>query len=149
MNSKSITKAAPPALQVGGILSGTLWGFTGLGSAGLAADSCGNLAFYFSWGGGLGVGAGFSATGDVAVSTAPTVNGLKGPFANNFVGAGEGLNTGAGTFGGNDANGRPVVGVTGSVGAGLGAAASVTVTKTTIIPLTKMWNSSNGKCGCN
>jgi len=121
----------------GGVTFGvTGLGFTGVLSAGLATDSCGNLAVYFSWGGGAGLGAGVSGTGDVSVSSGSTVNDLKGPFVNNFVGAGEGLDAGAGTFGGLDADGQPVTGATGSVGAGLGATASVTVTDTTIVPIT-------------
>ena len=121
----------------GGVTLGiTGAGFTGVFSVGLATDTCGNLAFYYSWGGGAGLGAGISGTGDVAVSSGDTVNDLAGPFVNNFVGAGDGLDSGAGTFGGLGANGQPVTGVTGSVGAGLGASASVTVTDTTIVPIT-------------
>ena len=76
-----------------------------------------------------------SLTGDAYASNAKNINDLAGPFANDSVGAGEGIDFAAGTFYGPSPDGS-VIGIGGSAGAGLGVSGSVTVTKTTVIPLT-------------
>jgi hypothetical protein len=61
------------------------------GSLGYAFDSCGNAGFYFSWGGGVGVGLGGSFTGDAYASNATGISDLAGAFVNDSVGPGDGM----------------------------------------------------------
>lgn len=93
----------------------------------------------------MGVGLGGSFTGDVYVSNAANINDLAGPFVNNTVGAGDGVDGAAGSFYGSSPDGT-VIGVGASAGAGLGASGSVTVTSTTIVPLLPF--RGGGACGC-
>jgi RHS repeat-associated protein len=119
--------------QVGVSLSYTFWGLTGVVSGGIAFDSSGNVALYGAYGGGLGAGAGDSvgATADVGISpNAQTINDLTGWFTNLTVNGGDGVDAAVGTYAGVTADGRPVNGVTGSVGIGGGASSSVTRTNT-------------------
>lgn len=61
---------------------------SGQASVGLALDSTGNVALYFSGGPGGGVGVGGDAGLTVQGSSAPTVQDLAGPFGNLSAGGG-------------------------------------------------------------
>lgn len=120
-----ISNADPSGLtttQIGGSLSGTLWGGTGIISAGIVVDGSGNFGIYWSWGGGAGIGVGVSGTADAYYSNASNINDLAGPFVNLTVGAGDGVDAAAGTFAGDSPDGsvvggrRKLWGGSGSVG---------------------------------
>jgi RHS repeat-associated protein len=118
-----------------GVTVNVQWGPISItGSAGIAFDGRGGVATYASGGGGLGVGARTSGGVSASVSTAQTVEDLAGPFNNFSVGAGLGPDVSADYFVGTSPNG-PVIGGGLTVGVGLGAGGSTTVTGTGVCPL--------------
>ncbi len=100
------------------------------GSAGFAVDNQGNYTDYVAGGGGLGVGAAASATGGFAVSNAPSVSDLAGPFNVASYGGGLGLDAAVDGFTGASPDGQVTgFGISGGVGAGGGASDAITNTK--------------------
>lgn len=108
------------------------------GSAGFAIDDSGTLASYLSG----GAGAGTSATlldGSLgiggALSNAPTVCNLSGPFNNYSVAGGLGGGASGDVF--TDPT-NPIIGVGGTVGVGFGAGFSAIKTDTLVTPLFRL-----------
>jgi RHS repeat-associated protein len=103
-------------------------------SGGVVVDSSGNVGTYTTGGGGLGVGAEVSGGISVSGSNAQTINDLSGPFATGSLGGGWGPNASGDFFTGDSPHGW-VYGGGVTVGAGLGAGGSSSITGTLINPL--------------
>jgi RHS repeat-associated protein len=108
-------------------------------SGGVVVDSSGNVGTYTTGGGGLGVGAEVSGGISVSGSNAQTINDLSGPFATGSLGGGWGPNASGDFFTGDSPHGW-VYGGGITVGAGLGAGGSSSITGTLINPL---WSPSS------
>lgn len=122
-------------LQIGLTLNFQIGPFTAQFSAGFAADTCGNFGSYTSTPiAGAGVGSDISGGLSAAVSNAPTINSLNGPFVNSSADVGTGTNGSVDTFYGSDQNGSPIMGAGGTIGIGAGGGVSTTVTNTSVHP---------------
>lgn len=123
-------------VNIGINASGSIGEAAGTVSAGIVADSNGNVAGYFTYGGGAAVNTG--ASGSVSVtggaSSASTVCGFKGPFFEYGANAGYGEAGGASWYTGVDSHNVPVVGYSGSLGWGGGAEAYEAITITRVKP---------------
>jgi len=124
-------------VQIGGTIQG-VWGpAAGVGFAGIAFDGHGNVGVYFGGGGGTGAGAMASGGLSVAGSNGDTINDLKGPFANVSLGGGWGPSATGDAFTGWADDGRAIAGGGFTFGPGAGAGASLGVTDTAVIDITK------------
>ena len=107
-------------------------GFDGQASFGVAVDGYGNVRGYTAGGAGPAIGAGGSLGLSLQGSSAQTVAGLGGPFANQSIGLGDGLSGSVDTFQGMDGS-NIVTGGGVTFGVGLGAGVSSTITGTNIL----------------
>jgi hypothetical protein len=107
-------------------------------SGGIAIDSSGNIGTYTYYGAGVGVGEHVSGGVNVAGSNAKTICDLNGPFSNQSLGGGAGLDASVDTFSGSSNNGT-IIGAGITLGAGLGLGGSSTITNTTVTPLGDLW----------
>jgi RHS repeat-associated protein len=125
--------------QIGVSVSYTLGIFGGVGPsgnlfAGLTFDSEGNFGTYSGSGYGIGAGAGLSGGISVQGSNAKTICDLRDKFDNISAGGGWGPSATGDGFYGDSPNGR-VEGGGLTIGPGLGATGSATITDTTVTVL--------------
>jgi hypothetical protein len=118
--------------QVGVAINVTIGPFTVALGGGIAFDGHGNIAGYSEYGGGASVGADISGGLTIKGSNGDTINDLNGPFVNASVGGGAGPHGSADVFMGTGENGQTVTGGGITIGGGLGAGASTTITTTTV-----------------
>jgi RHS repeat-associated protein len=119
-------------LQIGIAGGGTFLGiFVPQGGAGFAIDTKGNVGVYAYAGIGVGVGVQAGAGLSIQGSNAQTIFDLSGKFTNTSAHGGAGFGGSADYFAGSSPNG-PVVGGGATVGASVGASASITQTTTTV-----------------
>ncbi len=130
-------------VQVGITVTGQVGPFTFTGSAGIAFDGSGNIGVYTTGGGGAGAGGGVSGGVSVSGSNAQTINDLSGPFNQVSLGGGWGPNASGDAFTGSSPNGT-VHGGGVTVGPGLSAGGSTTITGTNITPLFNVFGNPNG-----
>ena len=102
----------------------------------IAIDQDLNIGHLQILGGGVGVGSKVSGGFSLGASNAPHVSDLVDLFNNQSIGGGLGLYGSIDTFEGRGQDGQLVVGGGGTLGVGLGAGVSNTVTNTWITPLT-------------
>lgn len=113
-------------------------------SGGFVIDDNGNIGTYTTGGGGLGMGARASGGISISFSNAQTISDLSGPFSSGSLGGGWGANASGDYFTGPSNNGW-VTGGGVTIGAGLGAGGSSSITYTRINPIGQLW----GTGGCN
>jgi hypothetical protein len=116
------------------------WNF----SKGLVIDDNGNIGVYTAIGSGLGMGEPISGGISTSVSNAQTIFDLQGPFSSGSLGGGWGPNASGDYFTGPSPDGW-VIGGGITIGAGLGAGGSSSITVTQISPIGHLWGSG----GCN
>ena len=116
-----------------------MFGPVGLnGSGGFVIDSSGNLAWYNTYGGGLGAGAKCSGGVAVGSSNAVTVYDLEGLFGQVTVGGGPGVCASMDTYTGDSPDGQ-ILGTELNIGFGLGGGGLSGGTYTTLTPIVKLW----------
>ena len=125
--------------QMGLSGSYTLFGFTFTGSVGFAIDGHGEIAAFYSGGGGPGIGVGASGGVFVGASNANTVCDLGGPFANLSLGGGWGPDATGDAFLGYGTQSQRVEGGTLTLGTGLGLTSFGGITGTHIGPVGRIW----------
>jgi RHS repeat-associated protein len=113
-------------MNIGGS-GGCSWGANGNGG-GFVIDSCGNFGSYTEYGGGSAVGAGCTFGLNSGLSNAHTFLEYTGT-------AGFGASGSGSMYTGFDTDNTPVVGGSLTIGGGVGAAATLGVTNTTVTPL--------------
>jgi len=124
-----------------GITTDLQWGPINVNFAGgLAIDGFGNVGTYTSQGVGLGMGATVSCGISSSVSDAQTIFDLAGPFSTGSLGGGWGPDASGDYFAGLSLNGW-VTGGGVTIGAGLGAGGSSSITRTNISPIGQLWGS--------
>lgn len=125
-------------LAIGGTVNIDLWIINFSYSGGVAIDNSGNLGTYYYPGIGLSAGVGGAGGLSVSVSNANTICDLGGPFVNGSFGAGAGPDLSGDLFFGPSPGGQ-VVGGGLTLGAGVGAGGSESVTYTVVHPLIRLW----------
>jgi hypothetical protein len=113
----------------------TPWGGSGSLSAGFAFDRHGGFGTYWSWGGGIGLGAKFTGGLGYDYSNAEYICDLGGPFSDASLGGGDGVGGNVHMFQGPSPHGMVTGGGT-SIGFGAGGAGSAGFTWTHVNPLT-------------
>jgi len=119
--------------------NGQLGPFNGNWSIGFVVDGYGNLGWYNTVGGGVGVGADGSVGLQFSGSNGDCIKDLAGPFGNTSASLGAGLSGTVEGFSGPGSQGQTVVGGGFTVGAGAGAGWSVGGSQTWVHSISSLW----------